>query len=142
MRPSLGGLGSRLSRRRGGGGGAAAGEGAAGTGGGKRQQRRRRRQGRRRAAPGREMALDEAHKIVLKSYSTERTFAMVEGEAKVCFVVARTASKADIAEAVFALYGMRPVSVNTSRTIYGKKAFVKFASAEKAKDLATNMGML
>ena len=141
MRPSLGGLGSRLSRRRGGAAGAGGG-GAAGAGGGKRQQRRRRRQGRRRAAPGREMALDEAHRIVRKSYSTERTFAMVEGEAKVCFVVDRTASKPDIAEAVFALYGMRPISVNTSRTIYGKKAFVKFASAEKAKDLATDMGML
>ena len=85
---------------------------------------------------------DEAHRIVLKPYSTERTFAMVDGEAKVCFIVDRRASKPDIADAVSALYGMRPVSVNTSRTIYGKKAFVRFASAEKAKDLATDMGML
>lgn len=85
---------------------------------------------------------DEARRIVRKAYSTERTFAMVEGEAKVCFIVERTASKADIARAVSSLYGMRPTAVNTSRTIYGKKAFVRFASAAKAKDLATNMGML
>ena len=88
------------------------------------------------------MAPDEARRIILKPYSTERTFVMVEAEAKVCFIVDRRATKFDIADAVSALYGMRPVSVNTSRTIYGKKAFVRFASAEKAKDLATDMGML
>ena len=88
------------------------------------------------------MTVDRAHTVVLRPYNTERTFAMVEGEAKVCFIVERTASKADIAEAVSVLYGQRPASVNTSRTIYGKKAFVKFETAEKAKDLASDMGML
>lgn len=131
MRPSLGGLGSRLAHVPGAGRSKPRAKAAGGDGA--------KKAGRRRRAP---MTIDRAHTIIRRPYNTERTFAMVEGEAKVCFVVARTASKADIAEAVSALYGMRPVSVNTSRTIYGKKAFVKFASAEKAKDLATNMGML
>lgn len=129
MKPSLGGLGSRLGRGRGAGkakakaGRADAGQGA----------------GRRRRAP---MTVDRAHFIIRRPYNTERTFAMVEGEAKVCFIVERTSSKEDIAEAVAVLYGQRPASVNTARTISGKKAFVKFATAEKAKDLASDMGML
>lgn len=125
MKPSLGSLGSRLSRGRGG-------AGKAGSAAG-------RPSGRSRRPP---MTVDRAHTIVLRPYNTERTFAMVEGEAKVCFIVERTASKADIVEAVSVLYGQRPASVNTSRTIYGKKAFVKFETAEKAKDLASDMGML
>ena len=32
--------------------------------------------------------------------------------------------------------------VNTARTIYGKKAFVQFENTEKARDLATKIGML
>ena len=34
------------------------------------------------------------------------------------------------------------IDVNTARTISGKKAFVKFESLEKARDLATKIGML
>lgn len=127
MKPSLGSLGSRLSRGGGGGGAGRAGSQAGGP------------SARSRRPP---MTVDRAHTVVLRPYNTERTFAMVEGEAKVCFIVERTASKADIAEAVSVLYGQRPASVNTSRTIYGKKAFVKFETAEKAKDLASDMGML
>ena len=41
--------------------------------------------------------------------------------------------KPSIIDAVEILYGTRPVSVNTARTVYGKKAFVKFDSAEKAR---------
>lgn len=135
MRPSLGGIGSRLAHvpRAGrpkakskAGAGAAGGEGA-------------KKAGRRRRAP---MTIDRAHTIIRRPYNTERTFAMVEGEAKVCFIVERTSSKADIAAAVEVLYGQRPASINTARTISGKKAFVKFRTAEKAKDLATAMGML
>ena len=131
MKPSLGSLGSRLSHGRGDGAGRDGGSGVAGGAAGRSRLSRR--------PP---MTIDRAHTVVLRPYNTERTFAMVEGEAKVCFIVARKASKADIAEAVSVLYGQRPASVNTSRTIYGKKAFVKFETAEKAKDLASDMGML
>ena len=88
------------------------------------------------------MNVDEASRIVLKPYITEKTFAMVENESKVCFIVERTASKPEIAEAVDLLYKQKAVNINTARTIYGKKAFVQFENAEKARDLATKIGML
>ena len=88
------------------------------------------------------MNTDEATKIVLKPYITEKTFAMVESESKVCFIVERSASKPDIVEAINILYNEKAVNVNTARTIYGKKAFVQFENTEKARDLATKIGML
>jgi large subunit ribosomal protein L23 len=81
-------------------------------------------------------------KIILKPYVTEKTFALVENENKVCFIVERTATKPQIIEAVNTLYNEKPIHVNTTRTVYGKKAFVRFESTEKARDLATKIGML
>ncbi len=67
---------------------------------------------------------------------------MIENESKICFIVDRSASKPQIVEAVVVLYNQKVTSVNTARTIYGKKAFVKFENTEKARDLATKIGML
>ena len=88
------------------------------------------------------MNIDEATEIVLKPYITEKTFAMVENESKVCFIVDNSASKPKIIEAIDTLYKEKAVKVNTTRTIYGKKAFVQFQNTEKARDLATKIGML
>jgi len=88
------------------------------------------------------MNADQAMRVILKPYITEKTFAQVEEQSKICFIVERSASKPQIAEAVEALYNEKAVGVNTARTIYGKKAFVQFSSAEKARDLATKIGML
>ena len=88
------------------------------------------------------MNADQAGKVLIKPYITEKTFAMIENESKICFIVEKTASKPDIAEAVKILYNEKATNVNTARTIYGKKAFVQFENAEKARDLATKIGML
>lgn len=88
------------------------------------------------------MNVSTANKIILKPYITEKTFAMVENERKICFIVNRGADKNEIAEAVNILYNQKPVHINTARTIYGKKAFVQFETTEKARDLATKIGML
>ena len=88
------------------------------------------------------MNIDEASKIILKPYITEKTFALVENEQKLCFIVENAASKPKIVQAVKALYDENVLDVNTARTIYGKKAFVKFESTDKARDLATKIGML
>jgi large subunit ribosomal protein L23 len=88
------------------------------------------------------MNADQASKIIIKPYITEKTFAMVENESKICFIVDRSASKPDIADAVNTLYKEKVINVNTARTIYGKKAFVQFENTEKARDLATKIGML
>ena len=57
-------------------------------------------------------------------------------------MVNNTASKPKIREAVKTLYDEMPIKVNTARTIYGKKAFVEFKSIDKARDLATKIGVL
>ena len=88
------------------------------------------------------MNVDQAMKVILKPYITEKTFAMVENESKICFIVEISATKPQIAEAVQTLYKQNVKKVNTARTIYGKKAFVQFESTEKARDLATKIGML
>lgn len=92
--------------------------------------------------PNRSMSPDVAGRIIIRPYVTERTFEMVERESKICFIVDGRASKREIADAILVLYGKKALDVNTARTIYGKKAFVKFENAEKARDLATNVGML
>ncbi len=88
------------------------------------------------------MNVDQANRIILKPYITEKTFAMVENESKICFIVKREASKPQIAEAVNVLYKEKTINVNTARTIYGKKAYVQFETSAKARDLATKIGML
>ena len=88
------------------------------------------------------MNSEEAIKIIIRPYVTEKTFAQVENEQKICFIVKRDASKMMIKNAVKALYNENSISINTARTVYGKKAFVQFESVEKARDLATKIGML
>jgi large subunit ribosomal protein L23 len=56
--------------------------------------------------------------------------------------VAADASKPKIVQAVKTLYHETVLDVNTAKTVYGKKAFVKFESIDKARDLATKIGML
>ena len=88
------------------------------------------------------MNVEEATAIILRQYITEKTFAMVENEQKICFLVKRQASKQMIQEAVQTLYNEKSINVDTARTIYGKKAFVQFETTDKARDLATKIGML
>lgn len=88
------------------------------------------------------MNIDEAIHIILKPYVTEKTFALVENESRICFLVKENTTKPKIVEAIKVLYNEDPVGINVCRTVYGKKAFVKFATIEKARDLATKIGML
>lgn len=88
------------------------------------------------------MNIDEATHIILKPYVTEKTFSLVENESRICFLVKENTTKPKIMEAVKILYKENPVGVNVCRTVYGKKAFVKFETVEKARDLATKIGML
>jgi len=83
-----------------------------------------------------------ANKIILNPYITEKTFELVETEKKICFIVEKTASKLAIKDAINTLYEEKTVSINTARTIYGKKAFVEFESVDTARNLATKIGML
>tara|TARA_B110000014_G_scaffold242064_1_gene211358 strand:- start:770 stop:1036 length:267 start_codon:yes stop_codon:yes gene_type:complete len=86
--------------------------------------------------------VEEANKIVIRPYITEKTFALVENEQKICFLVNRESTKPNIIQAIKTLYNENAIQIETARTVYGKKAFVKFDSADKARDLATKIGML
>jgi|TARA_Y100001949_G_scaffold57648_1_gene48490 large subunit ribosomal protein L23 len=88
------------------------------------------------------MKVELANKIILHPYITERTFELVETEKKICFIVERTASKVAIKNAINTLYEQKAISVNTARTVYGKKAFAEFESVDIARELATKIGML
>ena len=88
------------------------------------------------------MNVEQATAIIIRPHITEKTFSMVENEQKICLLVKREASKPMIQDAVKTLYNENTISVETARTIYGKKAFVKFESVDKARDLATKIGML
>jgi len=88
------------------------------------------------------MKVELANKIVLHPYITEKTFELVETEKKICFIVEKSASKPAIKNAINTLYEEKVISVNTARTIYGKKAFIEFETVDVARDLATKIGML
>jgi large subunit ribosomal protein L23 len=88
------------------------------------------------------LRLEDAQKILKRPYVTERTFEQIERENKICFLVDDKVSKTQIANAVQALYEVEVMAVNTSRTIAGKKAFVRFLEAGKAADLATKLGLV
>jgi|TARA_B100001750_G_C15416171_1_gene550395 large subunit ribosomal protein L23 len=88
------------------------------------------------------MKVELANRIILHPYITERTFELVETEKKICFIVERTASKVAIKNAINTLYEQKAISVNTARTVYGKKAFAEFESVDIARELATKIGML
>ncbi len=88
------------------------------------------------------MRLEDAQKILKRPYVTERTFDQIERDNKLCFLVDDRVSKTQIANAVQALYEVKVVAVNTSRTIKGKKAFVRLSAENKAADLATKLGLV
>jgi large subunit ribosomal protein L23 len=88
------------------------------------------------------MNTTQAIKVILRPHITEKTFALIEKDSRICFIVDADASKKTIKEAIKILYEVDILDVNTARTISGKKAFVKFESVEKARDLATKIGML
>ena len=88
------------------------------------------------------MKVESANKIILHPYITEKTFELVETQKKICFIVEKTATKSAIKTAINTLYEQKVVTVNTARTVYGKKAFVEFQTVDVARDLATKIGML
>lgn len=88
------------------------------------------------------MRLEDAQKILTRPYVTERTFDQIERENKLCFIVDDRVSKTQIANAVKALYEVGVDTVNTSRTIKGKKAFVRLSEVGKAAEVATKLGLV
>lgn len=85
---------------------------------------------------------DHANKLIMNPYMTEKTLALIEKENKLVFIVHDDADKKSIKEAIKVLYDAEVDSVNTARTIYGKKAFVRMKEPDAARDLATKLGLV
>jgi large subunit ribosomal protein L23 len=88
------------------------------------------------------LRLEDAQKLILRPFVTERTFDQIARENKICFMVDDKASKPQIASAVEALYDVKVMGVNTLRGVTGKKAFVRLDSGENATELATKLGLV
>jgi large subunit ribosomal protein L23 len=88
------------------------------------------------------MKVEQANKIILNPFITEKTFELVESQKKICFIVEKTAKKPEIKEAIKILYNEDVTNVNTARTVYGKKAFAEFETVDHARDLASKLGVL
>ncbi|HEX7031936.1 MAG TPA: 50S ribosomal protein L23 [Nitrososphaera sp.] len=94
------------------------------------------------SAPVVDMTAEEASTIIVAPYVTEKTFNQIEKENKLAFIVSEEASKKEIIEAIQILYEAEAAEVNTTRTIRGKKAFVRFKAPEGARELATKLGLV
>jgi large subunit ribosomal protein L23 len=88
------------------------------------------------------MRNDEALRVVLRPFVTEKTFMMIERENKLAFIVREDANKAVVKSAVETLYDVEVDSVNLAKTISGKKAYVRLAPKDSATDLASKLGLM
>ena len=85
---------------------------------------------------------EDALKIVLRPYVTEKTFDVIERQNKICFLVEGKVSKPKIKSAIETLYQVKVATVNTVITIVGKKAYVRLAPESSATDLASKLGLV
>ena len=85
---------------------------------------------------------DNIHSIILRPYITEKTFNLIEKENKLTFIVADSASKKDVSEAIKTMYEGNVKEVNIFRTIQGKKAIIRFVKDDEARQLATRLGLV
>ena len=88
------------------------------------------------------MRVEDAQKLIIRPYITERTFDQIARENKICFMVNDKASKKQIASAIEAMYEVKVRDVNTLRSVGGKKAFVRLVTKASATDLATKLGLV
>ncbi len=88
------------------------------------------------------MQPEDALRVVIRPYVTERTFDMIEKQNKLVFIVAASADKRAIKDAVETLYDVDVASVKTANTMIGKKAYVRLAPESSATDLASKLGLV
>ncbi|HIC76732.1 MAG: 50S ribosomal protein L23 [Thaumarchaeota archaeon] len=88
------------------------------------------------------MREDEAASIILKPYITEKSFDSIEKNNKLVFIVKDDANKNTIKQALSILYEVKVKSINTARTIQGKKAYVTLSPDYSALDLANKLGVM
>src|SRR3989338_6877472 len=85
----------------------------------------------------------DPYQIVKYPLSTEKSIRLMESENKLVFVVDRKSTKAEIKKAIEIMFKVKVKSVNSFVTSNGeKRAYVKFAAANPAIVIATQMGLI
>ena len=83
------------------------------------------------------------HNVILFPLITEKAVNMIEAENKLCFIVNKKSSKADVKMAIEKAYAIKVDSVRVLNDRKGrKKAIVKINKAFKADDVATKLGVI
>lgn len=81
--------------------------------------------------------------VILYPLITEKAVNMIETENKLCFIVSKKATKADVKKAAEEAYGIKVDNVNVLLDRKGrKKAVVKVNKQFKADDIATRLGVI
>jgi len=84
-----------------------------------------------------------AEEILLFPLISEKAVGMIEAENKLCFIVNRKATKADIRKAVEDSYSIKVDKVRVVNDRKGrKKAIVKINKKFKADEVATKLGVI
>ena len=84
----------------------------------------------------------DVYSIIKYPLTTEKSVKYMEQENKLMFIVDKKANKTEIREAVEKMFKIRVVSVNTTILNDGrKKAYVRLAKENNARDLITQMGL-
>jgi len=80
---------------------------------------------------------------VLHAMTTEKAVGAMEASNTLTFVVAQDATKTEIRRELESTWGEKVVSVNTSRTMNGrKKAIVKFEKKGAASQIASKLKLI
>lgn len=80
--------------------------------------------------------------ILLYPLTTEKAIRAIEAENKIAFVVARRATKAEIAKALVKAFKVKVIAINTLIRGNKKIAIIKLARETPAIDVATKLGII
>ena len=88
------------------------------------------------------MQVEDALRIVIRPYITEKTFDLIEKQNKIVFLVSGEATKSQVKQAIETLYEVSVDSVNTVKTIRGKKAYVRLTKGSPATESASKLELV
>lgn len=87
--------------------------------------------------------MKDPYNIVEHPLATEKAVRLMNTENKLIFIVAKSATKKEIKDAVEYLFNVKVLSVNTMNDVKGrKKAYLKLSPETPAIDIATQMGIM
>ncbi|MDY6985858.1 MAG: 50S ribosomal protein L23 [Candidatus Thermoplasmatota archaeon] len=79
---------------------------------------------------------------IISPYATEKTFALIDRENSLQFLVARDANKTELVEEVEKLLEVKVEKITVKIGKKGKIATVKLAPEYSASDIATRIGVM